>query len=138
MLSVDILTPVRTLAKDLKAKSLIVPTESGEINILPEHTHIITKLDTGILTVTDPQGHNTFFSMTTGILKLINNKVTLLCAVSESPDDIDEQRAKNALNTADGYLKQGKFENESEFIKYQRKLDRARVRIQLIKLIKNL
>ena len=39
------------MVRDLPADALIVPTTRGQINILENHTHIVTKLDTGWLSV---------------------------------------------------------------------------------------
>ena len=79
--TVDILTPTKVIVKDLPADALIVPTESGQINVLPGHTHLVTKLDTGMLVVeSDGQKHN--FLVTAGICKILEKKITILSVVS--------------------------------------------------------
>ena len=49
--TVDILTPDKVVAKDMPAESLLVPSVKGQINILVDHTHIVSKLETGMVSV---------------------------------------------------------------------------------------
>jgi len=130
---VDILTPNRVLAKGIPAESLLIPTIRGQINVLPEHTHIIAKLDTGALTVfgsaDDPDRH---FSITTGICKVLNNKVTILSNVSEEYSEISAERAQTALENAQAKLASGTLIGD-EVEKFRRKVERAQIRIQLAK-----
>lgn len=127
--SVDILTPSRVLAKDLPAESLLVPTVRGEINVLPEHTHVVTKLDTGILTLIN-NGVMDNFTVTTGFCKVLDKKITILSAVTEHVDEIDRERAEAALKKAQEALKSETL-SDHEITKYRRKIDRAEIRLKL-------
>ena len=49
--TVEILTPSKIIAKKMPAESLLIPTTRGQINVLEDHTHIVTKLAPGILSV---------------------------------------------------------------------------------------
>lgn len=126
---VDILTPSNVIAKGLKAKSVLVPTTTGEINLLPMHTHMISKLDTGIMTVYTEDGEKKFL-ITSGILKVLGDEVKVLVNVGENEKDIDIDRAMKAKAKA-----LEKLNNESltdlEYIKYTRKRERADARIRL-------
>ena len=127
---VDIFTPNSVKARDLPADSLLIPTVRGQINVLPEHTHIISKLDTGILTIQGP-ADDKHFTVTTGICKVLKNKITILSDVSECKDEIDLDRAKNALKNAQEKLASDENFSNADFVKYRRKIDRAEVRIKL-------
>ncbi|MCY4524405.1 MAG: ATP synthase F1 subunit epsilon [Halobacteriovoraceae bacterium] len=135
--TVDILTPGRILARNLPAESVIVPTLKGQINLLEGHTHVITGLSTGLLSVfggpDDPDHH---FSITTGVGKVLGDKITILADVGEEADEIDEERAQRALENAQDILK-NKSLSSWEFTKYERKLARARLRLQLVKMKNN-
>ncbi|OFZ14209.1 MAG: ATP synthase F1 subunit epsilon [Bdellovibrionales bacterium GWA2_49_15] len=130
---VDVLTPNRVLCRNMPAETLFVPTIRGEINILPEHTHIIAKLDTGMLSVMgaedDPDRH---FSITTGICKVLGKKITILSNVSEEQHEIDQARAERALVFAQQKLDTMTL-TPDEFLKYRRKVERANLRIQIAK-----
>ena len=128
--TVDILTPASVVAKGIKAKSLLVPTTFGQINLLESHTHLITKLETGILTTINDKEERHFL-MTTGICKLLNDKVVILSAVTEESHVIDIERAKRAKEKALNKLKGDENLTDIELIKYQRKLERAEARLRL-------
>lgn len=131
--TVDILTPYKVVAKDMPAHSLLVPTVNGQINILAGHTHIIAKLTTGQLSVfgaaDDPDRH---FSITKGICKVLDHKVIILSHTSEENREIDGERAKRSLENAQEVLKSESL-SDIEIEKYQRKIERSKLRIQMAK-----
>ena len=130
--TVDILTPNKLVAKDIPARSLFIPTERGQINVLENHTHIVTKLATGQLSIfggaDDPDRH---FSITTGICKVLNQKIIILANTSEENHEIDKERATRALANAEEMLKKDTL-TDVEYTKYQRKAERARLRLELV------
>ena len=86
---VDILTPDKVVAKEIEAASIKVDTVRGEINILPDHTHLITSLFTGLLNVSDAGGKNHCFTVSKGICKVLGNKITILSSDSLTAGEID-------------------------------------------------
>lgn len=129
--TVDVLTPYAIVGKDIPCESLLIPTVRGQINVLPEHTHFITELDNGHLTVFGGADDPTrSFNITGGICKVLNKKVTILTTAGEEDQDIDAERAREALENALEHLKKGELSGD-EFEKYTRKVERARLRIQL-------
>ena len=128
--SVDILTPYKILAKDVPAEGLHIPTTRGEINVLPQHTHLISKLDTGILVCKDASGIQKFM-VTTGIVKVLKDKITVLAQVSERAEDIDIDRARKALERARTKLGSDETLDDEQLEKFRRKLARAIVRTEL-------
>jgi F-type H+-transporting ATPase subunit epsilon len=131
--SVDIYTPNKILRKDLPAESILLPTVRGQINILREHTHLIAKLEPGIGTFIDEQSRKTQVILTVGICKVLNNKITILTQVGENLEDINIERAERALNKAQEILSNGETLNEDKRLKYERKLQRAKIRLSLAK-----
>jgi len=132
---VDILTPSSTIVRNVDAESLLVPTTRGQINLLEDHTHLITKLETGILTLIDGKAKRSF-SMTTGICKVLNNRVTILSSATEEAHLIDVDRAKLALTEAQEKLKSGSL-SDFDLTKYQRKVARAQMRLKAASFSKN-
>lgn len=128
--TVDIYTPSKVVAKGIQANSLKVPTTKGEINILPDHTHMVVRIDTGILSVETSSGPQ-YFSMTTGVCKILGDTVTIFAQCSEKSSEIDLERAKNAAKNAQKKLTSGESIGVDELVKYSRKLDRAEIRIKL-------
>ncbi len=128
---VDVLTPSRVLARNIPAESILVPTVRGQINILPEHTHIIAKLETGLLSIFgDADDSDRHFTVTTGICKVLGNRITILSNVSEEDLEINIERAERSLANAKEKLSLPSLSND-EFVKFTRKVERANLRIQI-------
>ncbi|MCB9060556.1 MAG: ATP synthase F1 subunit epsilon [Halobacteriovoraceae bacterium] len=130
--TVDLLTPSEVLAKDVPADELLIPTVRGQINVLNDHTHIITELDTGILTLKAPNGVRKFH-VTHGVCKVLEHKVTVLAGVSEEDRSIDITRAQEALKRAKEKLSGMDPLTDHEFKKFYMKIRRAENRIELAK-----
>jgi F-type H+-transporting ATPase subunit epsilon len=129
--TVDVLTPYNVVARDIPAENVLVPTSRGQINILKEHTHLVTQLDTGELSVFGSEDDpDRFFSISTGICKILKDKVLILANTSEEATDIDVDRATRALENAQSKLKDETLTDE-EIMKYRRKVERAQLRLQL-------
>lgn len=130
--TVDILTPSKIVARNVPAESLIIPTIRGQINVLENHTHIVSKLDTGMMSVFGgPDYGDRHFSISTGVCKILDNKITILANTSEESTDVNVERAKIALKNAEDKLKNTEGLSLDEVEKYQRKVERAKLRIQL-------
>lgn len=131
--TVDVLTPNRVVAKDVPAEALLIPTTRGQINVLPNHTHVVTQLSTGMLSIfgdgNDPDRH---FSVSHGICKVLEDKIVILSNTSEEEHEVNLERAERALKNAEGKLASESLD-DVELVKYQRKAERARLRIQLAK-----
>lgn len=130
--TVDVLTPSKVLARDVPAESLLIPTIRGQINVLGNHTHIVTKLETGVMSVfggaDDPDRH---FLITVGICKVLDNKVIILSQAAEEDKDINVERAQLALKNAEEKLSKPELLTDDEYQKFYRKAQRAKIRIQM-------
>jgi F-type H+-transporting ATPase subunit epsilon len=130
--TVDILTPYKVIVRDIPAEAVLVPTKRGQINLLPEHTHLISSLSPGILSIfggaDDTDRH---FTITKGLLKVLGNKVQILTDVAEESREVNAERAKRALAFAEDKLKSTDGMSDDEIAKFQRKVERAKLRIQL-------
>ncbi len=131
--TVDVLTPNRVVARNVPAEALLIPTTRGQINVLPNHTHVVTQLSTGVLSIfggsDDPDRH---FTVSHGICKVLEDKVVILSNTSEEVHEINVERAERALKFAEEQLG-SKALDDQELVKFQRKAERARLRIQLAK-----
>jgi F-type H+-transporting ATPase subunit epsilon len=136
--TVEILTPSKIVARNVLAESLLIPTVRGQINVLENHTHIVTKLSTGVLTVFGgPDYADRSFSVTAGVCKILDNKVTILSNTSEEATDVNIERAKLALKNATDKLSNTEGLSDEEIVKYQRKVERAKLRIQLADFVRS-
>lgn len=130
--TVDILTPSKIIAKNIPAESLLIPTVRGQINVLENHTHIVTKLSTGVLTVFGgPDYADRNFLVSNGVCKILENKITVLANTAEESTDVNVERAKLSLQNAEERLKNTEGLSLEEVDEYVQKAERARLRIQL-------
>jgi F-type H+-transporting ATPase subunit epsilon len=126
-------TPKGVIVKDLECSEITIPTVRGEINILPEHTHILTELSTGVLTAKTTLGTR-HFSVTAGLCRVLKDTVTVLSFTSEKSESIDMDRAKTAKTKAMDRLSGKENLNDVDLIKFRRKLERAEMRLRLANL----
>jgi F-type H+-transporting ATPase subunit epsilon len=126
----NIFTPQGVVVRNLECDSFLIQTVRGQVNVLPEHTHFLTELGTGILTAKTSDGDR-HFSTTAGTCKILKNEVTILSFTSEIPDKIDIERATKAKELAAKKLLGGESLSDQELTKYRRKLERAEVRLKL-------
>jgi F-type H+-transporting ATPase subunit epsilon len=129
----NLYTPKGVVIKDLECNDIVIPTVRGEINILPEHTHILTELATGVLTAKTPMGAR-HFSVTAGLCRVLQDTVTILSFTSERAEDIDLERAKSAKAKAADRLSGKENLTDVDLIKFRRKLERAELRLRLANL----
>lgn len=129
----NLYTPKGVVIKDLECNDIVIPTVRGEINILPEHTHILTELSTGILTAKTPMGLR-HFSVTAGLCRVLQDTVTILSFTSERAEDIDLERARSAKAKAHDRLSGKETLTDVDLIKFRRKMERAELRLRLANL----
>jgi F-type H+-transporting ATPase subunit epsilon len=129
----NLFTPKGVVIKDMECNEITIPTVRGEINLLAEHTHILTELSTGILSAKTNTGTR-HFSVTSGLCRVLKDTVTILAFTSESADKIDHERAKAAKAKAMDRLAGKESLSDVDLIKFRRKLERAELRLRLANL----
>jgi len=129
----NLFTPKGVVIKDLECNDIVIPTVRGEINILPDNTHILTELSTGVLTAKTTMGLR-HFSVTAGLCRVLADTVTILSFTSERAEDIDLERAKSAKAKAMDRLSGKENLTDVDLIKFRRKLERAELLLRLANL----
>ena len=88
-------------------EALVVPAHDGEVGILPHREAMILAIQEGELKFRIPgeqEYHHAVVGL--GIVQVANNRVTVVVDTGERPEDIDEVRAKQALERAKEQLRQ--------------------------------
>ena len=78
---------------------LVAPGIDGELGILPHHAPLMTALQPGEIMIRK-DGQETYMAVTGGFLEVMGNKVTILADACERSDEIDEERARVAMQEA--------------------------------------
>ena len=79
---------------------LVAPGIDGELGILPRHAPLLTALKPGEIRVVK-DGEETFMAVSGGFMEVLGNKITILADTAERVDDIDIERAEEALRLAE-------------------------------------
>ena len=79
--------------------ALNAPGVEGQLGILPDHAPLMTVLQPGELTVRTG-GEESYLALSGGYLEVLGNQVIILADAAEDVDEIDEQRAQQAVEQA--------------------------------------
>jgi len=94
----ELITPERkVISKEVAQISL--PTQEGEITVLPGHIALVAILVPGELRVLRDDQED-LVAVSGGFIEVQPNKVTVLADTAERAEEIDEQRAEEALERA--------------------------------------
>ena len=78
---------------------LIAPGVDGQLGILPRHAPLMTMLQPGELTIRKG-GSDAFFAVTGGFMEVLGDRVIILADACERSEEINEERAQEAMRRA--------------------------------------
>ncbi len=126
-LNLEVITPERLVLRE-SVDEVVLPGLGGELGILPEHTPLISQLQTGVLTYKQGAASKQIH-VSGGFVEVQPDSVSVLSDVAERPEEIDLERAQQARERAEKRLKSSG--EDIDFRRAELKLQRAMVRIQL-------
>ena len=94
----DVITAEREVLSD-EVDLVVAPGSEGELGILPNHSPLMTTLREGELTIRKA-GEDSYLTVTGGFLEVMDNVVTVLADACERSDEINEERAQEAMRRA--------------------------------------
>ena len=94
----EIITAERVVYSD-DVDVLVAPGTEGELGILPEHAPLLTALKPGEIRVVK-EGRDQVMAVSGGFLEVLGNMVTILADTAEHAEEIDEERAQEAVRRA--------------------------------------
>jgi F-type H+-transporting ATPase subunit epsilon len=86
------------------AEMVVVPGESGELGILPQHTPLLTRIRPGTVKVTLASGTEELVFVSGGILEVQPKALTILANTSIRAKDLDEAKVVQAKQAAEEAL----------------------------------
>jgi F-type H+-transporting ATPase subunit epsilon len=125
----DIATPERKVYSD-DVNMIIVKGVVGDLGILPNHAPLATPLAISILTI-KKETEVIRIAISGGFLEVGSNKAIILADAAELPEDIDVERAREAMRRAEQRLA-NKSNEELDVIRAQSAMNRALNRINLV------
>ena len=104
-LQFEILTAERRVYSD-EVDMVIAPGQLGELGILPNHAPLLTPLQPGELRI-KKGSEEVAIAVTGGFLEMFQNKLTVLADAAERADEIDVERAEQAMARAQEQIRTG-------------------------------
>jgi len=125
-----IVTPEKQLLRG-KVADVQMPGENGYLGILPGHAPLMTELGIGELSYHDMGGkESAHVAIVRGFAEVLPDRVTVLAETAERAEEIDLQRAKDALARAEKRLATN--DPNIDWDRANIALQRALIRIQVV------
>ena len=128
-LFVEVITPSKQ-AFNGKAKSVTIPGTLGSFQVLFNHAPILSSFEIGVIKIEDVDSKKQIFATGGGTVEVRNNKVIVLAESFESPEEIDVERAKRAMERAKERLAK-KREEKIDVARAEAALKRAINRLKI-------
>lgn len=129
----NIITPEKIFFEG-ETSRLIVRTTEGDLGILAHHTSLVSSLPSGPLRIMLEDGSFRTAALSSGILKIGGNKVSIIANAVEWADEIDIEWAKRS--EADARNKLDTLKDKHQLDLAELKLKRALNRISVHSLLK--
>ncbi|PZC47160.1 MAG: F-type H+-transporting ATPase subunit epsilon [Chloroflexi bacterium] len=94
----EIVTAEKIIYSD-EVSSVVAPGTAGQLGILPNHAPLLTSLKPGELRILK-EDKEVNIAVSGGFLEVLQNVVTVLADTAERAEDIDVERAQDALKRA--------------------------------------
>lgn len=126
--SLSVVTPEKIFF-DGETSQITVRTTEGDIGILANHTSLVADLPSGPLKIMQEDGSWRVAALSTGLLKVGGNKVSILANAVEWADEIDLDWAKRSEEDARRRLaeQQDRHQLDLAELKLKRALNRISV-----------
>ena len=123
----DIVTAERVVySEDIDI--LVAPGIDGELGILPRHAPLLTVLKPGEIRVVK-DGEERFIAVSGGFMEVMGNKVTILADTAEHAEEIDLERAEEAMGRAEEQVESAASQMDLERALASMRRSQARLRV---------
>ena len=113
----------------VEVDSVNLPGELGELGILPGHTALMSTVVVGKLCYRGAEGE-VVLAVNRGFVEVLDDVVTVLTETCESGDEIDEERAREALGRARSRLQEALTGSDLDVARAEYSLQRALARLR--------
>ena len=123
-----VVTPVSQLFSE-SVTEVQLPGADGYLGVLPGHAPLITELGIGELSYKAGNGQTGLLAIIRGFAEVLPERVSVLAETAERPEDIDVNRAQEALKRAQERIAAG---GDIDWDRASASLQRALVRLQVV------
>lgn len=103
-IALKVISPQKELLS-VDCKSITLPTEDGQITVLPKHTALFTNIIRGELVARPEEGKEIFMAVGGGFASITGKEVTVLVDFGANADELDEKEISAAKLRAEEILK---------------------------------
>ncbi len=125
-----LISPERVLS-DEPFVSVSVPTELGEITVLPHHAPLVAILVSGIITVRLPNGSIDEIAVSNGFIRVTKEGVTILAETAERGHELDVSVIEEAKTRAKQVMVKAATQDDVAFAMAAAALEREMARYKL-------
>ena len=129
-LHVDVVSAEESIFEG-EAEFVVLPGESGELGIFPQHTPLITRIRPGAVRIKPVGKTEELVFVAGGILEVQPHRVTVLADTAIRGHDLDEAKAEEARKKAEEAL--ANRSADVDYAKAQAELAEAIAQIQAIR-----
>lgn len=129
MLHLQIITPEKTVFDD-EVDQVSLPTENGEITILPKHTGLVTTIAPGEL-IYKKHSKETHLAAGYGFAQVGKDNVKVLVDLAAPEEEIEERAIEAAKKEAEEALKQKHTLSEEEYASAAANLQKALTQLRI-------
>jgi len=128
-MNIEIVTPEARVYEDT-IESVVMPTTSGEIDILPGHIPIVTEVQAGELIVSK-SGTRQSLAISKGFAQCVGDKISILAEDAIHIDEIDESAVEEAQKRAEEALATMEKMSDEEVAMLETQISYARAQLLL-------
>ena len=103
-LTFELITP-EGIVHQGPARAVTLPVAEGEIQVLPGHIPLMTRLVAGAVEMHDAEGGLEHFAVGEGLARVTWDRVSLLTEMAINTDDVNEIEVEEARRRAEARLK---------------------------------
>ena len=129
----EIITAERKVYDD-DVELVVVPGSNGELGILSKNAPLMSTLQPGELVIRK-EGEDTYLAVSGGFIEILDDRVTVLADAAEKSDEIEQQRALDAMERARNSLANRGSTIELE--QFAVAMRRAQIRLNVVRRRRN-
>jgi len=129
-MNLEIVTPEARVYEDT-VDSVVLPTTSGEINLLPGHIPLVTEIQAGEIIVSKSGEGGQSLAISKGFAQCVGDKISVLAENAIHIDEIDESAVEEAQNRAEEALATMEKMSDEEIAMLETQVAYARAQILL-------
>ena len=126
----EVVTPEKEVVNEA-VQIVMAPGSLGEFGVLSGHTPFMTSLNTGGIHYRDENGKDQYVFVSGGFAEALPDKVTILAESAEKMEDIDADRAKEAMARAEKRLAEDRAKEQVDIARAKAAIERAVMRIRI-------